>query len=272
MSNKTGASNYVAILLFVSLWLITPLEAGLIGVSFTGQVVNIDTSTGAGTLIGASGLTETLSIARDPSGTLFTADSGDDRLATIDPNTGLATLGPAITGLGTFNSGVSGLAFSAGDVLFATAFNSVGNTNLYTINTASGAATLIGLVSSTNVTDIAFSQSGTLYAWDLLSTNGGLMTVNTSTGAGTLVQSGLTGLPTITSLAFDASGNLWGAQTNLYRINTGNSASTLIGPTGFDVRGIAFTVPEPGTLSIVGIGLLALSVFSLIRMKLVPLV
>ncbi len=96
-------------------------------------------------------------------------------------------------------------------------------------------------MSPTLTTDIAFSSSDALYAWNIS------MTVNTTTGAGTCVQPGFNGFG-LTALTFDTSGRLLGAGSGLYSINTATSATTFIGPIGFDVRGMAFTpVPEPSS-------------------------
>jgi len=218
--------------------------------------LSINTSTGAGTLVGPSGLTVTLSLARDSSGTLFTATTGAiANLVTINPVTGVGSLGPAITGTGLADIGVSGLSFSSTGVLFASIrdVNLVTPPGLYTINKVTGAASFIGTISSDSVTDIAFSPTGTLYGWD--NDLGGLVTINTLTGAGTLVHSGPPG-GDLRALTFDSNGNLFGVGMGLYRINTTTRATTLVGNIGFPndfPRGIAFTAaPEPGTLTLIG--------------------
>src|SRR6202008_516911 len=104
-------------------------------------------------------------------------------------------------------------------------------------------------------TDIAFSSSDALYAWNISAANGGLMTVNPATGTGTFVVSGFSALP-LTGITFDAAGSLLGANTSLYGINTPTSATPLIGPIGFDIRGLALApVPEPGSFLLTLIGL-----------------
>ena len=255
-----------------ALW-ITPVYAGLIGVSSTGNVYGVDTSTGAGTLIGSSGLTNLQNLTRDPFGTMFTVDNlggGIFKLDTINPITGAGTVGPTVTGLGSTLS-VSGLAFSAADILFASAdLPSFTATDLYTINTTTGAATLVGTISTGANTDIAFAPTGTLYGWNL-SSNTGLMTIDTSTGLGTVVQAVTTPLG-IVGLAFDAGGNFFGVQTNgttsnLYSIDASTGDTTLIGTVGaFALPGIAFApVPEPGTLLSTLGGLIALSAIGIVR-------
>jgi hypothetical protein len=239
-----------------------PLRAATIfGIDFAGQVIGINTSTGVGTLIGASGVSATSSLASNNSGVFYTVDAvGSARLDTINPGSGLATTGPFVTGLGAFTF-LNGLAFSSSGVLYADAETTSGplTTNLFTIDTTTGVATSIGVITVGAITDLAFGPSGTLYAWDVA---GGLRTVNTSTGAGTLVQSGLSGLPDIRGLRFDANGTLYAAGfTDFYTIDPTTSAPTFIGTPGFsDIRGLAFaSVPEPSTLTALVIGLIALA-------------
>ena len=239
---------------------LAPLQAGLIGVTPT-NVIRIDPSTGAGTLIGPSGLNTTLSLARDPSGTLFTTTTGSTaNLATINPVTGVGTLGPAITGTGLAFLGASGLAFAPGSgVLFASINDpSLGTqAGLYTINTGTGAATLVGFIDGHAVSDIAFSPTGTLYGWD--SAVEGLLAINTSTGVGAVVSA--VGGPDLRALTFDSAGNLLGGGTSLYHINTATGSTTLIGALGLAdfTRGMAFTAtPEPGTSTLLGTGVVIL--------------
>jgi hypothetical protein len=142
-------------------------------------------------------------------------------------------------------NGLNGLAFSNIGTLYASVLApGFANSSLYTINPSTGASTLIGVITTAIVTDLAIDPSGSLFAWDL--TDGGLMTVNTTTGAGTLV--GLTGQPQITGLTFDPSGNLFGGFSSLYSVNKATGSTTLIGPLGSNVYGLAFAVPEPSSL------------------------
>ncbi len=80
-------------------------------------------------------------------------------------------------------AGVDGLAFSLTDELFALGQNA--NNNLYTVNQASGALTLVG---ATGVTG-ANSVGGLDFLGSILygAINNGLYTLNTSTGAATLI-------------------------------------------------------------------------------------
>ena len=90
------------------------------------------------------------------------------------------------------------------------------NENLYSVNLASGNASLIGNTGFF-LEGLALSPGDQLYGTD---SSGNLVSVNTSTGAGTLV--GNTGLGDIEGLDF-AGGNLWGtafdAPTSLHLID-----------------------------------------------------
>src|SRR5690242_19405033 len=85
-----------------------PMKAALLGIDSSGNVYRIDSSiggptSGAATLIGASGVSGTLSLGIDGDGVAYTVD-GSFHLDTIDKSTGAATIGPLVTGLGTFTT------------------------------------------------------------------------------------------------------------------------------------------------------------------------
>lgn len=136
---------------------------------------------------------------------------------------------------------------------------------LYTINKVTGAATLVG-----NTGDffgsIAFSPTGTLYmsAADLDFATGNLVNIALKT----LNPSNAAVLTTVPTLDFfgafgirPTDGVLFGGtgdQHQLFTINALTGAESLVGDTGRNFVGdLAFetTVPEPATLSLVGLGL-----------------
>jgi DNA-binding beta-propeller fold protein YncE len=198
--------------------------------------------------------------APSSSATLLGIDWLTGNLSSINTATGAATLiGP--TGI---NSPI-GIAFSPGGTLYALTVSGLSlNSNLYTINPNTGAATLATVVRGliTGEGDIAFSPTGTLYEvggmTGLLSE--GLFAINTSTGLATTV--GTIGFLSadLSAMAFDSSGNLWvfdqgGSQ--LYRVDPATAAilatvNVNIAGTG-GVAGMAFN-PADGTL-FVGTGL-----------------
>jgi hypothetical protein len=137
-------------------------------------------------------------------------------------NTTLATL--------SLSGPVMRAAFSSQGVLYITA----GNSDVYTINTVTGAATYIGSLSVngspllTPSGDMAFAPNGTLYIED-----GGLLyAANAATLAATYI--GSDGAIGSVQTAFGSDGFFYGTVTtgDLYRIDLNTGAATLIGDTG----------------------------------------
>lgn len=114
--------------------------------------------------------------------------------------------------------------------------------SLYSINTQTGAATLIGDTGVAQFVGIAWNGSR-LYGY---TTGADLYTIDISSGAATLVADGF-GIVPEGDLAFDASGALWSVNLGvLGRIDTTTGAFDPIGSIGSaatDVSALAF-VPE----------------------------
>jgi glucose/arabinose dehydrogenase len=124
-------------------------------------------------------------------GTSIDANSGPSTLRTLDPWTG-ATSSIGLTGVGA----ITGLAYDQNTTTMY-GVTGAGGSDLYTINLATGAATVIGL---TNITpgSLEFGADGNLYAGGGQGNAGNLYRINTSTGASTLV--GNTGFGNISGL------------------------------------------------------------------------
>lgn len=101
--------------------------------------------------------------------------------------------------------------------------------NLYKYDTATNVETLVGVMGlSADSTGMAFSSSGTLYAFDRGSTS--LYTVNTTTGATTLIGNSGIAAEDLT-IALDGSRGYVTANGNLYSLNLLTGAATVIGAT-----------------------------------------
>jgi len=158
----------------------------------TSQLITINLLTGAGTAIGPTGLGSVPDISFDSTGTLYAWTENGDDLATIDTGTGAGTvigspIGTARTGLafdsggtlylkdqddldvistadGTLITMVSisvpsldnALAFNGGGTLY-TLERTVSGMSLYTLQTATGTASLVGSNALADISAIAFN-------------------------------------------------------------------------------------------------------------------
>ena len=235
----------------------------LYGTAYNGNtglasLYTIDSTSGAATLVGATGFEAVGAIDFDPlNGVLYGAgkdpNSGSLGLITINPTTGLAT-----------EVGANGLTFQ--DISFrkdGTLFG-YSSGNIYKLNLTTGAGILLGSVGDRFLTSgnaLAFSPDGTLYKAD----ESDLRTIDQTNGGGTVTM-GLS-YPESNSrangMAFDLStGTLWASvksntENYLATINVTTGVVTDIGTTvpGLDSLAVS-PVPEPSTWTA---GLLAAS-------------
>ena len=207
-----------------------------------GSLITIDPLTGAGTLVGPTGIVgdegpsvPTLAIKSTGEMYALGADSSSD-LYLVNASTGTAAF-IAATGLASPDA----LAFDANDVLYAVA----NNNNLYTVNITTGTTSLIGPMGFTTKALSNDPTDGTMYG---SSVDDRIYTVDLATGASTLV--GSTGLGGSThALYFDPQGNLYGTKGSstepytLISIDKLTGIGTTIGPIGFTaVIGLASKV------------------------------
>lgn len=175
-----------------------------------GVLGTVDVNTGATTLIGATGVQLT-DIAFAPDGTLYGLSF--IALYEIDPNTAQATfIGYHGIPLG------NALVFDANGTLFAAG----GDSNyLYTINPATGLATVLGSTGYYSYGDLAFNN-GTLF---LSSTTSELVAISLSTYVG--ISLGPIGFDAVFGIATGDDGVLYGISgTQVLSLNTGSGAGT----------------------------------------------
>jgi hypothetical protein len=147
-------------------------------------------------------------------------------LYTIDPLTGV---GKAV---GPIGFSITGLAVDPSGTLYgATAgVEGAGTTRqLLTINTKTGAGTVVGSLGANEIEDIAFNAAGSLYGWNTLGDDLAFITRKPSVTAPTVGDSGA-GLTFGGGIAFDKRGVLFGLLNgddgNLWTINPATGAAT----------------------------------------------
>jgi hypothetical protein len=200
--------------------------------TYPGYLLTIDALTGAGTLIGQTGIfgdvgSSVPALAIRSTGEMYalSAASSSD-LYLINASTGAASF-VANTGL----SSPDALAFDASDSLYVVA----NNNNLYTLDRVTGIATLIGPTGFVTKALAYDPTDGTMYG---CSPTDEIYTVDLTTGYSTLV--GTTGLGGSThAIHFDQEGGLYGTKGSalipytLIAIDKVTGAGTTIGPIGF---------------------------------------
>lgn len=221
----------------------------MIGVSWSGTVYTIDSTTGSGSFLASSGFSSLNSMAIDGSGTVYVAGGlAISDLISIDSTTGAGTfLGS--TGI----NSIRGMAFNPGDgLLYCIQDNGIGNPDdLYTLNVTNLAASFVGSTAFPGLQGLTFTSDGRLWSWDVGSGSGigdALIELNPATGLGTNVNPGVitSSVSNFQFLTSDGAGNLYGGRDSLYRIDTATSNWSFIGSGGYsDLRGADFTSFTP---------------------------
>lgn len=208
-------------------------------VSWPGSSYKIDSGTGAGVLLGASGFASLNCLAVDGSGNYYTFSGAT--LVKIDGNTGVGT-----NVCSTSASDFRAASFSPTGELYAVQNGGGTTVNdiLVKIDVNTCALAPVGNMGVPGVQGLAFNAAGDLYGFETGSGSGtgfGLMKVNPATGVATDVNPGEPGMAaTMQCLSFNSSGQLFGGRDQLYSVNITTGAVTLIGSGGYsDVRGIA---------------------------------
>lgn len=222
---------------------------GSTGTADGGRLITIDPLTGAGTLIGLTGLGAVPSLAISGAGEIFASDASSGDIYRIDAATGAATF---VSSTGLF--ALQAMAFDRNSVLYGISFQPP-DFNLYIIDPLSGQLTVVGPTGD-YFSGMAFDPiTGALWAsgGGASSVADGIHTINLADGTPTLV--GTTGLGGSTpDLFFDPAGNLFGSKgggsnpNNLISINKSTGTGSVVGPIGFNsVSGLAVRLdPIPG--------------------------
>ena len=250
--------------------------AGPIGFSITGadDLVRVDLGTGEVTTVGSLGVFGDFEgLDFSPDGTLFASDDTNADLYTIDRTTGAASLVGSF-GFGQADIQNTGLAFRDDGTLFMVVddFDDgvTDQDNLYTVDTTTGLATLVGTLFGTpfaddpEITSIAFASDGTLFAVDR--DLDALLTINPLTAEVSLVgtlgalgsDGGQQGLDFFGDTLFLMSEN----PEAIFTVDTTTGAAALsanLQTPDLSLESLAIRViPAPGTLALLAFGLAGL--------------
>jgi hypothetical protein len=185
----------------------------------------------------------TLETIQGGGSTAFAIDVTANQLVTFDAEnpTGWTVIGA------TANKGFYAGDFLNGDTskLYAISYF---EKNLYTINTATAAETLVGACTTFGTeswTGMTASVDGTLYASSTDISRSTLYTIDPATGTATVIGQ-ITNAPGIIDIAINTSGQIYGVDIindNLVSIDPATGAGTIVGAIGFDAsfaQGMSF--------------------------------
>jgi len=233
------------------------IASKLIGNTFDGVLYDIDSGTGTASNSRSSGIDPLCGIEYINGNELFGLSTFGSIPATsslfqINIQTGAYTLigntGITVTEGGLAYNSMNGLLYGC---------QASGPDLLYTIDMATGQATTIGSVGSSDLSAISFDNNGNLYGLDTGSNQ--ILTLDPTTGATissitpniNLSAGGLAGFDNdpLTDILYVGFG------TTLYTLNPVNGIFNEIGSTGLsqNLAGIAF-IPEPATVALLGLG------------------
>lgn len=225
------------------------------------HLYEINFGTGIATDLGLVGFEDAEGMTMGPGGTLYAAGGTVQDLWNIT-----TPPGSLIGAMGTLSGLDSGVDMHANGTMYLVS-GSFGSTELYTVNTANGAATSVG--TGTYFADnLAISSGGVGYAADFIFDNE-MYTVDLATGAHALVGSLGISPSAQAGTDFGADGVLYALLStgDWYTLDTATGAATFggtirnaAGATLEGWEGLAMNpVPEPGTFIVIaaGIGLLA---------------
>ncbi len=200
-------------------------------------VYTVDPATGALASVGNLSFSSIAIARRASDGLVFYAEYGvtNGRVASWNPATGVNA------NVGTLGGGVRNfprLTFNAAGVLYGMDDQS----RLYTVNTGTGRATLVGTVAGFPASirgDMAFAPNGTLYA--TTGDSSSLYTINLGTLAATLV--GATGQTNIAGMGFVGGGALLAVESSpsndIQTLSLVNGAATVISTQAVDLYDLA---------------------------------
>lgn len=224
----------------------------MIGVSWSGNVYSIDSTTGTSVQIGSTGLgSGANSMTIGPLGEVYCfqrvgpAGNYQSQLVVLDPLTGMAT---AINA--PFSVDVRGAAYDAATGLIFlindNATSGTGSDALVTYSVATQTVTSIGSTGDTNLQSLAITPDGKIYTYVMLGANQDRLAVlDRNTGAMTIIsQAPQTTQSTIQFLTAKDNNTLYAGRDDLHSIDTTTGVmSLLFSGIGADLRGCDYLTP-----------------------------
>lgn len=233
------------------------LQAEILAVTYNGDVIGIDETSGDNSLIGYSGFDRLNALTRDASGRFY-ASTSDGTIISINEDTGAGTFVYSIPMPSPVHI-LRALAVSdTGEFYWASgSLYEVSPDTLEKYDPETGLVTAIAIIENsegiavTGLTGLTFSSDGRLMGWDQL--NFGLIEIDPATAVMSRVGPNR-GWPTVNieTLAYDLEGALVGiggyardGSDNLYEFNASGQPLSHVRIGALDIRGMEYNTDDP---------------------------
>lgn len=211
----------------------------LVGINWSGDVFHLDSTTGGGSFVAFSGITDMNAMAVTSTGTIYVAGGlgAANQLHALNPQTGQASF---VANIGL--TSIRGMAMSPSDVLYVVNDEDppfIGEDYLYTLDPVTGVETLIGTTGVFGMQAMSW-HNGQLYGWDCGNGGNGIGLCTIDPNNGSLTDVGAAG-GSCGVQALASNGTLFAGQHALNEADTATGELIFIGTGGYnDLRGFEF--------------------------------